>query len=265
VKKSISTKTSPLLCIFVFLISSFLVVGCKAKKKIAEDSGISAYSSESVFYKIKAANLQYDYLEAKGKATINSPDMNISGDFILRLKADDTAWMVVKKFGFEAARILIKNDTATVLNRLQKAYMQGSVQSLSKRASLSMGQDEIIDFLAGNMIIDYGEFMSMSQDSFDYEYKTASDDMIVTYLFNAITETVDYASFADMQNSSAECAYNDYRLIDDIQMTSYQRILSTDDPRIGETTITLDFKDITLNNPLKFPFEIPSNYSKVNM
>jgi len=238
------------------------------KKSISiktEDTGLISYSEESVFYKIKAANMQYDYLEAKGKATINSPDMNISGDFVLRLKNDDTAWMVVKKFGFEAARILIKNDTATVLNRLQKGYMQGSVQELSKRAGLSMGQNEIIDFLAGNMNIDSGEFLSMKQDSFDYEYKTASDDMIVTYLFNSITETVDFASFADMQNNSAECLYNDYRVIDEIQMTSYQRILSTDDPRIGETTITLDFKDITINNELNFPFEIPSNYSKVNM
>jgi len=191
--------------------------------------------------------------------------MNITGDFLLRLKDDDTAWLVIKKFGFEAARIFIQNDTATVLNRLQKNYMQGSVQNLSKMVGLSMGQDDIIDFLAGNMMIDNSEFLSMKQDSFDYNYKTAYDDMIVTYRFNSITETVDHAVFADMQNNSAECAYNDYRVIDEVQMTSYQRILSTQDPRIGEATITLDFKDIMLNQELNFPFEIPSNYAKVNM
>lgn len=258
-KKSISTKT-----LFVFLISSFLVIGCKTKKVITEENTGSSYSEDDVFYKIKAANIYFDYLEATGTATINSPQLNISGNFILRLKDDDTAWLVVKKFGIEAARVLIQNDTATVLNRFQKGYMQGPVNKLAKDVGLSMGQNQVIDFLAGNMIVDNGTFISMSQDSFNYEYKTAHDDLIFAYNFNAISELVTHASFGDMQNNSAKCAYNDYRAIDDVQMTSYQRILSTNDPRVGETTITLDFKDITLDQELNFPFEIPSNYRKVN-
>ncbi len=258
-KKSISIKT-----LFVFLISSFLVIGCKTKKVITEEVKDNSYSEEDVFYKIKASNIYFDYLEASGTATINSPQLNISGNFILRLKDDETAWLVVKKFGIEAARVLIQNDTATVLNRFQKGYMQGPVSELSKSVGLTMGQNEVIDFLAGNMIVDNGTFLSMSQDSFMYEYKTAYDDLIFTYDYNSISELVTHASFGDMQNNSAECAYNDYRVIDDVQMTSYQRILSTNDPRVGETTITLDFKDITLNQELNFPFEIPSNYRKVN-
>ena len=258
-KKNISIKS-----FFVLLVCSFLISGCKTKKIIAEESGIRSYSEEDVFYKIKASNLYFDYLEASGTATINSPNLNISGNFILRLKDKETAWLVVKKLGFEAARILIQNDTLTVLNRLQKGYMQGTVQELSSELGLSVGQNEMIDFLAGNMMLENSEFVSLEQDSFNYDYKTAFDNLIVTYSYDAISETVNHASFADMSNKSAACAYLDYRVVDDVQMASYQRILSTDDPSVGETTITLDFKDISLSEELNFPFEIPSNYIKVN-
>ena len=258
-KKNISTKT-----LLVFLLSSFLVIGCKTKKIVTEENSLTSYSEEDVFYKIKAANIYFDYLEGSGTATINSPDLNISGNFILRLKDKETAWLVVKKFGLEAARILISKDTVTVLNRLQKSYIQGPVEDMTKDIGLSMGQADIINFLAGNMNLDYGEFVSLKQDSFSYVYKTAFDNLIVDYTYDAISETVNHASFADMSNKSAACAYLDYRVVDDVQMTSYQRILSTDDPRVGETTITLDFKDIILNQELNFPFDIPTNYSKAN-
>ena len=248
----------------VLLVSSLLISGCKTKKIIPEDNGLSSYSEEDVFYKIKAGNLYYDYLEASGTATISSPSLNISGNFILRLKDNETAWMVVKKFGFEAARILIQNDTVTVLNRLEKSYIQGPLQELSKELGLNLAQEEMIDFLAGNMMVDNSEFISLTQDSFSYEYKTAFDNLIVNYTFDAISETVNHASFADMANKSASCAYLDYRVVDEVQQTSYQRILSTDDPSVGLSTITLDFKEIDLGTALNFPFEIPENYIKAN-
>lgn len=246
------------------MLGSLLIGGCKAKKVVLEENTISSYSEKDLYYKIKAANLQYEYLEASGTATINTPDLNVSGNFLMRLKDEETAWLVVKKFGLEVARVLIQNDTATVLNRFEKGYMQGSTQELGKKVGLGMGQKEVIDFLAGNMMIDNGEFLSMKQDSFVYGYKFAFDNLIIDYSFDSLSETVSHASFSDMSNKNASCLYNDYKVIDEVQLTSYQRILSTDNPSVGPTSITLDFKDINLTDELNFPFEIPSNYTKVN-
>jgi len=259
VKKNISTNIS-----LVFLLCAILVSACKSKKVISESSGIESYSATDIKYKIKAANVYFSTMEASGVAVINSPQLNISGNFVMRLNHDETAWMVVKKFGIEAARLLITNDSVTVLNRFEKSYYQMSVEEGLKMIGLEMGQNEIIEFLAGNAIIDKSEFISITQDTFTYEYKTAYDNMIATYSFNALTETTSKATFADMQNNSFECDYYDYRSIDDVQIIAFERLLTTSDTRIGDASIELKFKDISIDEELSFPFEIPTHYIKKN-
>ena len=258
-KKNISINIS-----LAFLLCAFLVSACKSKKIISESSGIESYSAEDIKYKIKAANVYFGTMEASGVAIINSPQINISGNFVMRLGHNETAWMVVKKFGIEAARVLIENDSVTVLNRFEKSYYQMGVQEGLKMIGLSMGQNDIIEFLAGNAILDKSEFISIKQDSFTYEYKTAYDNMIANYTFDALNETTTKATFADMQNNSFECEYYDHRSIDDVQMIAYERLFSTNDARIGEASIQLNFKEITIDEELSFPFEIPTHYTKKN-
>lgn len=258
-KKNISIKIS-----LAFFICAVLVSSCKPKKVISESSGIESYSADDIKYKIKAANIYFETMEASGVATINSSQLNISGNFVMRLNHNKTAWMVVKKFGIEAARVLIQNDTVTVLNRFEKSYYQMGVKEGLKMIGLGMEQKEIIEFLAGNAIIDNSEFISIAQDSFTYEYKTAYDNMIASYTFDALNESTNKATFADMQNNSFECDYYDFRSIDDVQMIAYERLLSTSDERIGDASIELSFKEITIDEELSFPFEIPSNYTKKN-
>lgn len=256
-KKNISIRIS-----LAFLLCTLLASACKTKKVVSEASGIEAYSETDIKYKIKAANIYFSTMEASGVANISSPQLNISGNFVMRLDHNKRAWMVVKKFGIEAARILIENDTMTMLNRFEKSYMQMPVEDGLKMIGLSMSQNEVIEFLAGNAVIDNSEFMSMSQDSFTYEYKTAFDNLIANYTFDALNEITTKATFADMQNNSLECEYSDYKTIDEVQMVAYNRLLSTSDPRIGDASIELDFKEISVDKELSFPFEIPTHYNQ---
>ncbi len=256
-KKSISIKLS-----FVCLLSLIFLSSCKTKKATSESTGIESYSAEDVKYKIMASNIYFDFLEASGVAEISSPDLNISGNFVLRLHHDNTAWMVVKKFGIEAARVLIQNDTITVLNRFEKSVYQMQVKDGLKKLGLNMSQNDIIEFLAGNSVIHNSKFVSIKQDSFTYEYKTAFDDLIANYTFDAVNESVERATFADMQNNTFSVGYSDFRVIDEVQMTAYNRFLETNDPRIGETSVNLKFKEISINEELSFPFDIPVHYTK---
>lgn len=256
-KKSISIKIS-----LAFLLCTLLASACKTKKVVSEASGIEAYSETDIKYKIKASNIYFSTMEASGVANISSSKLNISGNFVLRLDHNKRAWMVVKKFGIEAARILIENDTMTMLNRFEKSYTQMPVNEGMKMIGLSMSQNEVIEFLAGNAVVDNTEFMSMTQDSFTYEYKTAFDNLIANYTFDALNEITTMATFADMQNNSLECYYHDFKSIDEVQMIAYNRLLSTSDPRIGKASIELDFKEISIDEELTFPFEIPTHYNQ---
>lgn len=259
-KKNTSIRFSIALIFCVISISA-----CKSKKVITEEvSSIESYSADDIKYKIKAANIYFDYMEASGLATVNTPDINISGNFVMRLEHNKRAWILVKKFGIEAARVLIENDTMHVLNRLQKSYVSRPIKEGMDMLGMDMSQNEVIEFLAGNALIDNSEFISINQDSFTYEYKTAFDNIYATYTFDALNETIEKLAFVDTQNNGVSVEHADYRMIDEVQMIAYNRFLSAKDVTTQkDATIDLEFKEISIDEEITFPFDIPDHYQKI--
>ncbi len=217
----------------------------------------------AVLAMIHNQNLDYEFLEASGTAIVKSPQLNVTGNFLLRLEKDKTVWMRVQKFGFEAVRMIIKDDTLSLLSRLDKTYQQMSLKEASKLTHLRLSQEQIVDMMAGCAITEDANFISLNQDSLLYSYKLGFDDFYATHTMDLSTELVVNSEFMDMSERTLSVDHSDFNYVDSLQLSSYERrfeISGVDE--LGESSITLKFKEIELTNTLSFPFEIPSHYTR---
>ena len=60
---------------------------------------------------------------------------------------DSVMWMNIKKFGLEAARVLVTRDSVFILNRLEKTYSAKGLESLQRQYSLPAGFDLVQSLL----------------------------------------------------------------------------------------------------------------------
>lgn len=255
-KRSTLTRTLGLLLLVT------LSFGCKTKKKTTTDA-LKKLDASSILAMIQNQNLDYDYLEASGTAIVKSPQLNVTGNFLLRLQKDNTVWMRVQKFGFEAVRMLIQNDTLSLLSRLDKSYQQMSLNEASKLTHLRLSQEQIVDMMAGCAIVDDASFISLNQDSLMYSYKLGFDDFYATHTVDLSNELVVGSEFMDMSERTLLVDHSDFKYLDSLQMVSYERTFQISGvDELGESSITLKFKEIELTNALSFPFEIPSHYTR---
>lgn len=237
--------------------------GCKRPKNIEDPTGLYTLSAESIKSEIEAGNLDYNYISSTGSAFVKSDAVSVSGTFTLRIKKDEAAWLRVQKFGFEAVRILIKNDSITVLNRLNKTYSKWSMDEASKITNLKLTQNEAIDLLAGHSLLESSEFISIEQDSLSYKYKTAFDEFFATYSYDALDKLVFAAKFVDLENRIMTTNYSEFQMLDETQSFGYNRIYELSGSSLGDAMLELKFKDVTLNEEITFPFEIPQHYTRV--
>jgi len=247
-------------------LSLFLVVtlsfGCKTKKKVVTNNS-EVLNAPDILKLIKNQNLEFEYLEASGTAIVRSPQMNVSGTFLMRLHKDKTAWMRVQKFGFEAMRLLIQDDSLYLLNRLDKSYQKMSLEETSKMTHLRLSQAQIVDLMAGSALTKDASFISMKLDSLDYSYKLGFDDFYATHTLDLESEFVTSTEFIDLDQRTLLADYSKFDYIDSLQMGSYERkfeISGVDE--LEESSITLKFKEINISNTLSFPFIIPSHYTR---
>jgi len=204
----------------IFIIS--LCFGCKPKKEVVAKYA-TVVDAPAVLQMIENQNLDYEYLEASGTAIVNSPQMNVSGNFLLRLHKDNTAWMRVQKFGFEAVRLLIQDDSLCLLNRLDKSYQKMSLVDAAKMTNLRLNQSQIVDLMAGCAITEDASFISMKEDSLGYAYKLGFDDFYATHTLNLTREMVVESEFIDLEQRSLVTEYSKFDYIDSLQMGSFER------------------------------------------
>ncbi len=253
-KRNLSIRTIIILCLPLFIFS------CKTKKKISESNGEEVLSEVEVLSAIESANLDYEYLEFSGSADISSPDLSITGSFLMRLQKGKKAWIQVKKFGFEGARVLIADDSIKILNRLEKSCQVMSLDEASRLINFKLNLDQCIELLAGNAFFENSELVSMDNDSSLYTYKVAFDDFFSEYVFDPFEEKVVSTHMLDMDNRSMQVDYSDFNVLEDGQKSSFYRSYAASSDKIGDAGIDITVRKISLPSELSFPFEIPSHY-----
>lgn len=243
------------------LLIIITVWSCKTTKKLGP---VPERSKDEIISSLVKRNIDFKWLSAKVSTSIESPDENISGTLHVRMKANSIVWVVVKKLGIEAARIMANKDDYTILYRFESAY---EVWPLSQLKSYVHGDVQFADvqqWIFGNVIIPDKDNSTLHQVGTHYVLETKIDNLLIKYFVNGYTAELEKMELIDNENNTASVQYADYRKISTHGKFSFNRIYKIPYPSGEQGTITMQLSDVEIDVPKEIKFTIPSHYEKIN-
>jgi hypothetical protein len=271
----ISKKIQIILTI-ALLIAVF--TSCKSTRRVVKKP-LKEYGADYLFEKLKENQFRFEYLIAKFSLDLIIDNKKNSLNGQLRIRKDSAIWISLSPaLGIEMARILITNDSVKFMNRLKKTYFVGDNSFVKDFLNSNVDFDVLQSLILGNDLTYYddGKFHA-SYDSKEYHLVTAGRHKLKKYV-----KTADDASRIFIQNiylnpetfkitrmkiketveesRKLEADYSDFREVDGqlFPGTIFYK-LSADTP----IDVKLQYSRITTDKPTKFPFKIPSKYSRI--
>lgn len=216
------------------------------------------------YNKLLANAIQYNTLSAKTKIDYNGPGANIPElNVFLRLKKDSIIWANVEFVGITMARIIITKDSIMVLNKKDKNVLLRDFDYLQDVAQIPFDFSTLQDLIVGNLVY-------FAQPISTYKQNENTTTMLsVTALFKHLVTlnndnyTILHSKLDDVdanRNRTCDLSYSDYKIIENQQFAQKRNIVISEKSKL---TIDIDFKKVTFNETLNYPFTIPNNYKRL--
>ena len=234
---------------WLFFIVLVVLSSCKTKKV---DTSL-ALSNEVIdnFWKNQ---YEYDYLETRGKATIQLNGGNQNVSMHLKMKKDSILWGKFSLFGF-GVTVLINQDSFFMVNNLSKEYMIYDNSYLNDFLGFKAELGQIQNLLVGNALFDSSHYVLDSRAvSFEASEGIATNTLKINELFRAHSSSIitpDTTQYADIQ-------YDKYAtevepMLPKIVNIHLQKGTVIQDP-------VLNYQVINTKRITNFPFKIPNGY-----
>jgi hypothetical protein len=284
--------------LWLVLISTCLLTSfsCKSKKKIqkTEDTAVTQTVPDSLNDKchldykngkaltklLKENELDFTYANAKFSCdlTIDNDDHSFSVD--VRCRKDSLIWMSISKMGISAARAVITKDSVKfTMGLTEKTYFKGDFSYINQLLHADLDYDMIQALLFGNSAQFYDEEdkLKPGKDRNNCQYLLSTTRKKHALRINNGTEQpkesyqtmwispnsfkITQLEFNDVEaKRKFNACYEDFNAVD--KYTAPFKLLYT---ITAEKIIKADIKygRININEPQKFPFNIPSNYKPI--
>lgn len=233
---------------------------CKSTRNISQDS-MQKIKLDSVYQKIFEPP-QIDWINARAKVKITSPQGTDKFIMFIRMKSDSVIWASFKKFGAEGGRILITQDSVFAINKIEKSYQKMSLDMLNS-FGFSANLIDLQALLKAQLPpLDTSILWKSNEDKSFYNFRSMKNDVVFDFSFDKSTGHLKKGQFIDRFNLNGNWDYDDYRIVDNIAVP-YFRKFKTEFGSGNFFEITLEFTDIELNKAKTTRFNIPSHYKKM--
>ncbi len=255
------------------------VSSCKSKKKVLK-AELKEYGFSYLYNRMIDNQMEFDYLNAKFSLTYEQDKnkTNLKGQ--LRIKDDSLIWFsFTPALGIEAARVLLSNDSIKFMNRLNKTYFSGKYELVDSVLNTTIDYALLQSMFVGNDLsqynvrkykagIDNGMYRMTIRERRKikrYIRKGEIDNRVLVQQIWLDPKTyriarIDIKEQGEDNNKKLRIFYNDYIDVDGQLFPSQIRIEIVS---LKSIFIDLKFNKVIINNPLRFPFKIPSKYDDI--
>ncbi len=220
----------------------------------------SIKQSKQILNRVYQNRIQYTTFSAKVKVEFRDKDDQDQGTANIRMRKDSIIWIsLTGPLGVEGFRVLIKKDSITLWNKLNKTVQYRTIGQLSGITQIPFDFSTLQDLIVGNPVF---------LDSNVVSYKTKDDETLVlmvgTLFKHLITlDNSDYKvthskldDLDPVRNRTMDITFSDYEFNNNIWFAT-KRVLSVAEN--NKLDINMDFKQYVINPLLTYPFNLPRN------
>ncbi|QHI37411.1 hypothetical protein IMCC3317_27900 [Kordia antarctica] len=249
------------------LITSILLlflIGCKSAKTITSSGKVANLSTKNIIKNHYRNTLKFKTIRGKLKVRFNNGKTEESFTLSLRMKKDEAIWLSAT---LSLVKVYITPTKVSFYNKLDNTYFEGDFALLSNFLGTELDFEKVQNLLIGNALFDLKKepFNSEIQDK-TYALTPKRDLELFKRLF--LLDAFHFKVKKQQLEQSAEL-----RLLT-IDYTAYQEVTGQVFPENIEikaaeanktTTIQIEYRKITFNEDVRFPFEIPSGYKEIKI
>ena len=242
---------------FTFLFLSLLIVFTSCNRQVGAIFGKKGD-------KLTIVDPEFEYMSARAKFKFDHENKRVSATANFRIKKDSLIWISISTLGFEGARVLIDKNKVKIMDRLNKQYYDYSFSELSREYDFDFNFQMIQSVMLGNLIEPYKKQRVEKEDNY-FTY-TASKGV---YLFHNYIGTnsmkLEKVRVIDEgSENTISVNYSNFIIVDN-QIFPNEIVASIDyeAEKQPNTEISISYNRMEIeDNPLSFPYSVPSKYEK---
>lgn len=250
----------------IFIASTLLLflVGCKSTKVVTSSGEVASLSTKNIIKNHYRNELNFKTIRGKMKVRFDNGKMEESFTLSLRMKKDEAIWLSAT---LSLVKVYITPTKVSFYNKLDNTYFDGDFTLLSDFLGTELDFQKVQNLLIGNALYDLKKERFESKiDNQTYALTPKRDLELFKRLF--MLDAFHFKVKEQRLEQSSE-----QRLLT-IQYPEYQEITGQPFPKNvqikaeevdRETTIQVEYKKVTFNEKVRFPFKIPSGYKEIKI
>jgi outer membrane biogenesis lipoprotein LolB len=245
--------------------AALLIIGCKsARSVIASGEASDKLSAKQVIKQHQKSDANFKTLQAKVRIDIIEGDKLQGVTLNFRMEKDKTIWLSAP---LGLARMMITPEKVRFYNKQDNEYFDGNYQLLSDIVGIELDFHKVQNILLGQAIFSLQEQphkVQVSGNSYALQPKVQNAFFELFYLINPSHFKMDSLQlFQQLKKRILQIDYASYQNVDKQVLPQNIDIIAVEDR--DEVKIALEFKSVSLNQELRFPFRIPSGYKEIQL
>jgi len=248
--------------IATLLLMSLLIMGCGSKKKILkiEDAAttkvVSMHYGKEADFKTLNSRLRLQYQDEE-----RSQSLTVS----FRMQKDSAIWMSAQLLGIPLAKALITKDRVSYYEKIGKTFFDGDYSLVSKWIGTDLDFEKLQNLLIGQTIYDLREDKYvLTESSQGYQLVPSNEMELIKKLF--LLDPKSYKTIAqqlsqEKENRNVTVTYPKYQKVNNQDFPEEIKIVANSEGK--GTQIEILYRSVTFNEPVSFPFDIPSGYDEI--
>lgn len=241
-----------------------LMASCKSKVVLAEGSAGTKLSAEKIIDKHYNNKINFStlYIKASAKYEDERQSQNVQAE--IRIKKDEKILVSIRVLGFTMAKALITPTSVQYYDKIGNKYFEGDYAGLSQWLGTDLDFQKVQNMFIGQAFDDLhkGKFaVSILEKLYKLEGKSDVNTN-KSFFFegeNFLLKRQEINQFEE--DRTLQVAYPDYKKYD--QMILPLSLAIDARQKKGKTNIDIEYKTITFNEDLSFPYSVPEGYERI--
>ncbi|PKQ45811.1 DUF4292 domain-containing protein [Confluentibacter flavum] len=249
---------SVLLLAFVFFTS------CKSTKRIASGEANLDLSAKQLIKANAKQSPEFKTLQARLKISYSSEDDEQTHSVTFRLKKDEVIWI---NSAFSVIRAMITPEKVSFYNKLDNTFFEGDYKYLSDLLGTELDFEKVQNLLLGETIFSLNDddySVSIIDDLYVLQPKKQQKLFEIFYILSPLHFKVKSQQISQPSDfRHLQIDYLTYQEVNKQPFPENIKIIAVEANK--EMIATLEFKSVSLNEDLRFPFSIPSGFDEIKL
>lgn len=249
----------------VIVFALVLLQNCRSTKGLDGEAKLDRRMTVKKL--VKENNSQeavFNTLQARLKTDYTNNGNTQSYTITLRLEKDKVIWLSAP---LGIARVMLTPEKAQFYDKINNQYYEGDYKLISDFLGTQMDYFKMQNILLGETIYDLdAAALSLSNDGTSYilQPETQNPFFEIFYLLNAGHFKLNSQQLAQPKKRRVlEINYDDYQEVENKILPLNMKIIAVEDTE--EASIALEYKSVTLNEEVRFPFKIPRGFTEITI